>query len=73
MIKSPSRTPVFADAMWTDGWPETNVSSAATLDLYKGDGADLFGFGRFTDFPARRGWRQRLPRAVSRPLPGCRV
>jgi prepilin-type N-terminal cleavage/methylation domain-containing protein/prepilin-type processing-associated H-X9-DG protein len=45
-VKNPVNTPVFADAMWTDGWPQTNTPAGPT-DLYLGDGADLWGLGRF--------------------------
>jgi prepilin-type N-terminal cleavage/methylation domain-containing protein/prepilin-type processing-associated H-X9-DG protein len=50
-IVSSSKTPFFADAVWLDGWPETN--DVATLDLYNGQ-SDL-GLGRFTI--ARHGGR----------------
>lgn len=42
-MRAPSKTPFFADAIWVDGWPETN--NVPNTDLY--NGKDDTGLGRF--------------------------
>ncbi|MEO8429795.1 MAG: type II secretion system protein [Verrucomicrobiota bacterium] len=44
-IVSPSRTPVFGDAMWVDAWPEADDKPAR--NLYLGDGP-AGGMSRYT-------------------------
>ena len=44
MVKNPVNTPLFADAMWIDGWPREAEGSAK--DLYHGNGGKEMG--RFT-------------------------
>ena len=43
-IKKPTDTPLFADAMWIDGWP--TETQGASKDLYKGNANT--GMGRFS-------------------------
>ena len=43
-VQKPSNTPVFADAVWVDGWPQENEGPAK--DLY--NGGDVPFIGRFT-------------------------
>jgi hypothetical protein len=67
-IKRPSNTPVFADAVWTDAWPQTNLT-ASTFNLSLGDGADAFGFGRLNI--ARHGSGASTATAPAANLPGA--
>jgi prepilin-type N-terminal cleavage/methylation domain-containing protein len=43
-VIKPANTPLFADAIWVDGWPQETEGPAA--DLY--DGSEISFFGRFT-------------------------
>lgn len=43
-VIKPSNTPLFADAVWVDGWPQETEGPAS--DLY--NGSDSTFFGRFT-------------------------
>jgi len=43
-VKNPANTPLFADAMWIDGWPRESEGPAK--DLYHGNGGKEMG--RFT-------------------------
>ncbi|HEY3761499.1 MAG TPA: prepilin-type N-terminal cleavage/methylation domain-containing protein [Verrucomicrobiae bacterium] len=45
-VKTVSTTPVFADAMWIDGWPRENGGPAK--DLYLGNGGGSSEMGRFS-------------------------
>lgn len=45
-VKTVSTTPLFADAMWIDGWPRENGGPAK--DLYLGNGGGSSEMGRFS-------------------------
>jgi prepilin-type N-terminal cleavage/methylation domain-containing protein len=66
-IRNPSRTPVFSDSVWVDGWP--TASDAAAQNLYQG-GNENTGMARITI--ARHGSLKVAPtsRAPGAPLPG---
>ena len=44
-IKSPTKTPFFADAVWVDTWPAPFERPFTTMDLYSGN-KDTGGIGR---------------------------